>query len=193
MSDEEPIGVCTSGMPQGMAEAAWGAMARRQAEMLERIRNPGGAPPIESRTYTATPVMPEGVPDVPAGENPKDAVAGERLPLDLWPLTATAMASVAMLNGACKYGRANWRKIPVRATVYIAACQRHLAAWLDGEEADEEGVPHLASMLASLAIVVDAQAAGTLIDDRPPSGGYRPLASTLTPLVAHLRALHAAK
>jgi len=186
---EETIGVCTGAMPQGMAEAAWGAMARRQAELLERIRNPGSAPPIESRTYTATPDDQEP----PAGENPKDAVAGERLPLDLWPLTATAMASVAMLNGACKYGRANWRKIPVRATVYVAACQRHMAAWLDGEESDEEGVPHLASMLASLAIVVDAQAAGTLIDDRPPAGGYRSLASTLTPLVAHLRALHAAK
>jgi hypothetical protein len=175
-------------MSESAMAAAWQAVQARQSDMLRRLANPEASPPISTTAYTATELAAP-----PATENPKDRVACDRLPLDLWPLTATTMASVAMLNGALKYGRANWRRIPVKATVYLAACQRHMAAWLDGEEADEEGVPHLASMLASLAIIVDAKAAGTLIDDRPAAGGYRSLATELTPLVAQLRTLHASR
>ena len=134
----------------------------------------------------ATP-MP-GVFDV---ENPKDMVGSHKLPLHLWPMTATAMGSIALLNGALKYGRANWRGTPVRASVYTDACQRHIAAWFEGETADEEGVPHLSAALACLAIIVDAQAAGTLRDDRQYPGGHRKLMDDLTPHVARLKALHA--
>lgn len=124
--------------------------------------------------------------------NPKDAIGSDKLPLHLWPLTATALGSIALLNGALKYGRANWRASPVRASIYVDACQRHLAAWFEGEEDDEEGVPHLGSALACLAILADAGAAGTLHDDRQFPGGYRELADSLTPLVGLLRARHAA-
>lgn len=126
-------------------------------------------------------------------ENPKDTVGSTKLPMHLWPSTATAMGCVAMLNGALKYGRDNWRRIGVKASIYHDACQRHLAAWFEGRETDEEGVPHLASALACLAIIVDAEAAGTLIDDRKVSGGQAELVERLTPIVSRLRERHADK
>lgn len=132
---------------------------------------------------------------IPAGiftneMNPKDRVGSDKLPLHLWPTTASAMGCVALLNGALKYGRSNWRAIGVRSSIYYDACSRHLAAWFEGEDADEEGVPHLASALACLAIVVDAQAAGKLIDDRQYPGGHRRLIDSLTTQVARLKSLH---
>ena len=41
--------------------------------------------------------------------NPKDAIGSQKLPLHLWPTTATAMGCLGLLDGALKYGRANWR------------------------------------------------------------------------------------
>lgn len=126
-------------------------------------------------------------------ENPKDMVGSTKLPLHLWPTTATAMGSVALLNGALKYGRSNWRKVGVRASIYVDACQRHLAAWFEGSECDEEGVPHLASALACLAILVDCDAAGKLRDDRQVAGGHPELIAKLTSHVARLKELHDGK
>lgn len=125
--------------------------------------------------------------------NPKDAVGSTKVPLHLWPVTATALGSIALLNGMLKYGRGNWREIGVRASTYIDACQRHLTAWFEGEANDEEGVPHLASALACLAILVDAEAAGKLKDDRNYPGGYRETIEKLTPLVSEIRQRHADK
>lgn len=127
------------------------------------------------------------------GGNPKDIIGRSKLPLHLWPMTATAMGSIAMLNGALKYGRANWRAINVNASVYVDACQRHLTAWFEGNECDEEGVPHLGSALACIAILIDAKAAGTLNDDRQVEGGYQELIQALSPHVARLRQMHADK
>ena len=126
-------------------------------------------------------------------ENPKDVVGSDKLPLHLWPTTASAMGCIALLNGALKYGRSNWRHTGVRSSVYVDACQRHLMAWFEGEEGDEEGVPHLSAALACLAIIVDCQAAGKLKDDRQFPGGHRKLIDSLTPHVRRLKDLHADK
>jgi len=125
--------------------------------------------------------------------NPKDIIGSDKLPLHLWPTTATAMGSIGLLEGAVKYGRLNWRHTGVRASIYIDACKRHLDAWMEGEEtAPDGGVPHLANALACLAIIVDAQAAGKLTDDRNFAGdGYRKLVEHLTPHVARLKAMYA--
>ena len=124
-------------------------------------------------------------------ENPKDLIGSDKLPLHLWPAVATAEGCIALHNGALKYGRANWRASPVRATVYASALARHMAAWLEGEDVDEEGVPHIGSALACLAILADARAAGTLIDDRNFSGqGAVERMRELTPSVAALRERH---
>ena len=103
--------------------------------------------------------------------NPKDAVGELKPPLHLVPAALTIQVSQAMKNGAAKYGPYNWREKKVRAHVYIAAAQRHLAAWFDGENvASDSGVHHLAHAAACLAILLDAEATGNLIDDRPPHG-----------------------
>ena len=126
--------------------------------------------------------------------NPKDAIGSDKLPLHLWPNTATAMGCIAMLNGMLKYGRSNFREIGVRASVYQDAAKRHIDAWFEGEECDpDDGVPHLSAALACLAIIVDAKAAGKLNDDRMVAGGYRKLTNELTPHVARLKRLHAGK
>lgn len=128
-----------------------------------------------------------------AEDNPKDVVGSNKLPLHLWPTTATAMGCIALLNGALKYGRSNWRAVGVRASIYVDACQRHLAAWFEGHECDEEGVPHLAAALACLAILVDCQAAGKLRDDRQYPGGHAEFIASLTSHVERLKSRHADK
>lgn len=126
--------------------------------------------------------------------NPKDAIGSDKLPLHLWPSTATAMGCIGLLNGMLKYGRTNWRVAGVRASIYVDACKRHLDAWFEGEEVDpDDGVPHLSAALACLAILVDAAAADKLNDDRQVAGGYRGLVDGLTPHVARLKALHDAR
>lgn len=126
--------------------------------------------------------------------NPKDAIGSDKLPLHLWPETATALGCLGLLDGALKYGRANFRAIGVRATIYVDACKRHLNAWLEGEDEDSDsGLPHLAHALACLAIIVDAKAAGKLNDDRQFPGGYRALVTELTPHVRRLKEIHREK
>lgn len=126
--------------------------------------------------------------------NPKDAIGSGKIPMHLWPNTASAMGSIGLLNGMLKYGRANFRAIGIRSSIYYDAARRHLDAWFEGEECDpDDGVPHLAAALACLAIIVDAQAAGKLNDDRQFAGGYRDLMEELTPHVGRLKDLHATK
>lgn len=124
--------------------------------------------------------------------NPKDTIGCDKLPLHLWPTTASAMGCIGMLNGALKYGRSNFRAVGVRPSIYVDAAKRHLDAWFEGEDCDkDDGVPHLAAALSCIAIIVDAQAAGRMNDDRMAAGGYSALATELTAHVPRLKALHA--
>ncbi|RYG07089.1 MAG: hypothetical protein EON92_18995 [Burkholderiales bacterium] len=101
-----------------------------------------------------------------ATANPKDAAGRAKLPLHLWPDSATYYGSVGFLEGQLKYGRLNWRATPVYASIYFAAAKRHLNDWMEGEDFTAEGGPHLGNALACIAILVDAHVNGTLIDDR---------------------------
>lgn len=126
--------------------------------------------------------------------NPLEALGSDKIPLHLWPETATVLGALGCLDGALKYGRSNWRASGVRATIYYDAARRHINAWFEGEDTDPaSGLPHVAHALACLAIVVDAEAAGRLNDDRMVAGGYRALVDKMTPHVARLKALHAAR
>lgn len=123
--------------------------------------------------------------------NPKDMIGSSKLPLHLWPTTATATGCLALLDGMLKYGRSNWRVAGVRASVYIDAAMRHLFKYLEGEDNDpDSGIPHLGHALACIAILIDAKAAGKLNDDRLVEGGYANLISELTPHVTRLKELH---
>lgn len=124
--------------------------------------------------------------------NPKDALGSDKAPLDLFPDTAILLGSLAFFEGKGKYGGNNWRVKGARATVYVAALRRHIAKWFQGEENDpESGVPHLGHALACLAVLIETQAIGNLIDDRPPlSKAYMELIDRLTPLVAKIKERH---
>lgn len=102
------------------------------------------------------------------GVNPKDIAARAKIDATLIPDTAVYHEALAMMDGADKYDPFNWRDNPVLASVYIAACKRHLAAWFNGEElAADSHVHHLGHARACLAIVLDAMEYGCLVDDRP--------------------------
>ena len=103
--------------------------------------------------------------------NPKDALGVDKVPLHLWPVCATALGSLALLNGALKYGRSNWRVSGVRASIYMDATLRHMYKWFEGENIDKDSnLHHFGHMLACIAIMADAMYAGKLIDDRNING-----------------------
>lgn len=145
--------------------------------------------PDDNDLLKALPLIPG--PSETKASNPKDAIGIQKLALSLVPQTAVALASLAHLDGALKYGKWNWRSCGVRASVYLDACRRHLAKWEDGEELDSDsGVPHLAHALACLNIIVDSRAAGKLTDDRPPSVGVSGFFEELTGHVKRLIEKH---
>lgn len=101
--------------------------------------------------------------------NPKDAVAGSKIPIGLFPFTAVIAGAMAFVEGAVKYGRFNYRIAGVSASVYYHACNRHLGAWFNGEDFDEKsGLHHLWKALACIAVLIDAYSVRKVIDDRPP-------------------------
>lgn len=124
--------------------------------------------------------------------NPKQAFADNKIPVHLWPPVATYLGTLGLLDGACKYGRANWRESGVLASTYYSALNRHINAWMEGENLDPDSrLPHLGHALACLAILVDAQMTGQLTDDRNYRGeGYRKVMTTLTALVPTIRERH---
>ena len=124
-------------------------------------------------------------------ENPKDLLAGRKLPLDLVPDSLEALAALGFLEGALKYGQFNWRVKPVRMSVYTGALKRHLKALRDGQWADPKThVPHISSIIACAAIIGDANLCGSLKDDRPPiNQGLIDFLDTSQDIVAHLKEL----
>lgn len=102
--------------------------------------------------------------------NPKDALGCKKPPMSTVPGPVLYELGAAMLEGACKYGRHNYRVIGVRASIYFDAAFRHLMDWWEGEDLDpDSGLPHLAKAMACLAILRDADIRDMLQDDRPPA------------------------
>ena len=101
------------------------------------------------------------------GGNPKDLLGAKKPPLLLMPPAAHLACCKVMELGAKKYGAYNWRKNAVLANVYITAAMRHLYQYADGQDVDEEsGMLHIAHAMACMAIMLDADMTGNLIDDR---------------------------
>jgi len=127
--------------------------------------------------------------------NPKDAIGSTKLSMSLVPDSMKAFAALAFTEGALKYGAANWRISGVRASIYRDAIDRHLAGWWNGEDVDPvTGVPHLASVLACVGIILDADVSDTLTDDRPPRQPMlKPLIDAMADDVKRLKELHADK
>ena len=101
--------------------------------------------------------------------NPKDAVGIKKVPFSTISAPVMAEIGLAMLEGSRKYRRHNYRAIGVRASVYYDACLRHLMAWYEGEDIDEDsGLNHLVKAMACLMVLRDAMLIDKWVDDRPP-------------------------
>lgn len=101
--------------------------------------------------------------------NPKDAVGISKVPFSTISAQVLGELGLAMLEGALKYGRHNYRVSGVRASVYYDAALRHLLAWWEGQDIDpDSGLPHVVKAIACLAVVRDSQIQGNWVDDRPP-------------------------
>ncbi len=100
--------------------------------------------------------------------NPKRAFGNTKPSPHLIPPIAIIEESIALGLGAKKYGPYNWSDQPVDASTYYSAAMRHLMAWYTGEDADPDtGTTHLGNVRACMAILIDAQTSGSMIDDRP--------------------------
>lgn len=103
--------------------------------------------------------------------NPKTLIGIKKVSLSTVPPAGLIHVARAMSNGVEKYGLMNYRESPVEARIYIDAAYRHLMAWADGEEvAEDSGVHHLGHVMACMAIILDAESTGMLVDDRPKKG-----------------------
>lgn len=154
--------------------------AERQTAYLDRVTG--------KDAVAADPVPDAG--KMVKATNPKDRIASNRLPLDLVPDSLAVFAALSFAEGAAKYGAYNWRVAGVRASVYRGALDRHLKSWWNGEDKDPKtGVPHLASVIAGAAILLDADLAGKLTDDRPPKVALGALMRELEGEVARIRKL----
>lgn len=102
--------------------------------------------------------------------NPKDALGIRKVPISTIPIRVLWRVGLALLEGALKYGRSNYRVAGVRASVYFDACQsRHLSAWWEGQDIDpDSGLHHIDKAIASLVVLRDGILTGNWVDDRPP-------------------------
>ncbi len=103
--------------------------------------------------------------------------------LSLIPKVALEAAARAFQVGEAKYGRYNFYK-GHKASQLIAAMMRHASAWMEGEENDAiDGQPHLGSVIATAAMLLQQQKLGTLQDNR-----YRPPAEIKAVIASNLGA-----
>lgn len=101
--------------------------------------------------------------------NPKDAIGVMKAKLSVVPSGVLYDLGLAMLEGACKYGRHNYRAAGVRASVYYDAACGHIMDWWEGQDLDPESdLSHVTKAIASLVVLRDAMMQDMLTDDRPP-------------------------
>lgn len=125
--------------------------------------------------------------------NPKDALGVRKVPgFSVIPQPVLAELGVALLEGAAKYGRHNYRRSGVRASVYADALWRHVADWWEGRDLDPDpnsaGLHNLTKAIACLVVLRDAMLQGNWVDDRPPKAA--PWLGRLNALTAELLERH---
>lgn len=111
--------------------------------------------------------------DLTVAENPKTGAGRLKPEPHLISLVALLWLNAALENGSLKYGAYNWRDAAIPVNTYLSAMKRHIDEYATGvDRASDSGVPHLAHIAAGCIILLDAAAAGTLIDDRHRIPGY---------------------
>jgi hypothetical protein len=163
------------------------SVRRSQTDSYLHIESLAGVPDINPATEEAPQAL--GV-----GANPKQGVGSTQLPVGLVSPLLKAHIALAKHNGRGKYGLANFIGTEVLMSIYLDAIERHLDKLKMGEKFDPvDGVSHIGAIGASLDIILCAETAGTLIDDRPRSDGQLEAYYGLTPMVKKLTELHAKK
>jgi len=102
--------------------------------------------------------------------NPKQAFGRAKICKSCVPAPVLAELSVAMLEGALKYGRHNYRESEIVFSDYYDALDRHISAWWEGEDIDpDSGLSHITKAIATLVVLRDAMMFECVVDDRPPA------------------------
>lgn len=117
--------------------------------------------------------------------NPKDAVGVRKAPISTVSGPVILELGLAMLEGARKYGRHNYRESGVRSSVYYDATFRHLVKWWEFEDLDpDSGLSHITKAIASLVVLRDAMINDNWVDDRPPPGASKEFFKNLDKLAS---------
>ncbi len=131
-------------------------------------------------------VLPETPPAEPATTanwkptNPKDLI-GLRRPRSWISVSWHVLreVSVAMLEGAFKYGRHNYRPAGVLASIYCDAAIDHITRFWEGQDNDPDvtfvdkatgrkvALSHITKAITSLIVLRDSMITGNWVDDRP--------------------------
>lgn len=94
----------------------------------------------------------------------------EKVDLSLIPYVSNLEHARAFMVGERKYGRYNYC-LGHEASQLVAAAERHLQAWFNGEERDPiDGQHHLGSAMACCSMILRQQELGTLKDNRYKKG-----------------------
>lgn len=100
--------------------------------------------------------------------NPKQIFGDTKVPLQLLPTIALVEWAGAQAEGARKYGAFDWHQNKVEYMTYVGAMQRHIIDAVHRETRDKDSQIHpLGHVMACCGILLDAEATGQLIDNRP--------------------------
>ena len=112
-----------------------------------------------------------GRPSATKESNPKDFAGLRKIMFSVLPWRVLHWVALALSEGMWKYGRHNYRKCGVRASVYFdAVVARHLSDWWEGTDIDpDSGLHHVDKAIAGLLVMRDSMLCGNFIDDRPPA------------------------
>lgn len=126
--------------------------------------------------------------------NPKQVYGDKKPPMSYFPMAALLAGLEALYDGRLKYAPYNWRDTPVEAMTYVDAAFRHLKLWSVGEEkARDTLVDNLGAVIACCAILLDAQAHDSLIDNRHHSKVDADLLHDAEAWVARLKEMNVAR
>jgi len=131
----------------------------------------------------------QGTPKVTTKDtNPKDAVGIKKWrQFSCIPLTVLAEIGVALVEGARKYGRHNYRVAGVRSSVYVDASIGHIMQYWEGEDIDpDSNLSHITKAIASLIVLRDSMIQENIVDDRPPKGNLNAVRDNLQSIVDDL-------
>lgn len=123
--------------------------------------------------------MPANSQETTKHTNPKDAIGASKP--RFWSGISWHVlreVSIALYEGALKYGRHNYRPAGVRGSIYFDAAIDHLAKWYEGEDFDMDtlssasngyALHHVTKAICCLIVLRDSMIAGNWVDDRPPN------------------------